>query len=237
MSSNSISLSSSLISRAIVAEYLQWFISFYQQPLWNLCSAFIFCRNITTDPRKNNKGSEEPWCMCVHVLWQCLGAEEGRGRDEGAGWAAGGEQASLLGWVSKARWGLWRAEGEDDTWLVCLLVWACGKVSLFTFVCPSAALFWATGMSCKWRTLLSVLPKHFATLKCSRILHILSSQDTLNSSCHVLQSPIPVIKSTVLTTCIYMHFSNESVMVCVMYATQKLSQTNVRRLFFYLNLP
>lgn len=132
----------------IVAEYLRWFISFYQQPLWNHCSAFIFCRDITADPRKNNKGSEEWWCVCVCTFCRhCLGAEEGGGRGEGAGWAAGVRRH--LCWVR-----CWKtdegsgAEGEDDRGLVCLLVWACENVSLFTFVCLAAALFWATGMSC-----------------------------------------------------------------------------------------
>lgn len=52
----------------------------------------------------------------------CLGAEDGRGRGEGAGLAAGGEEKPLLDQVLKRHV---RAPGlreRDDRWLVCSLV-------------------------------------------------------------------------------------------------------------------
>lgn len=48
---------------------------------------------------KNNKGSEEPWGVCVHVLQALPESWEGTGRAEGAG----DEQTPLLGQVQKDR--------------------------------------------------------------------------------------------------------------------------------------
>lgn len=179
-------------------------------------------------------------CVCTFCR-HCLGAEEGGGRGEGAGWAAGVKRH--LCWVRCWKTGEGsRAEGEDDRWLVCLLVWECEKVSLFTFVCLANALFLATGMSCNdpprslfYRST-SPLQSTQEPLLCS------PQQDSLILNfCpvllfHVFQSLIPVIKNTIITTCLYMQLSNENDMVCTVYTTQILNQTNVWRLFFYLNL-
>lgn len=131
----------------IVAEYLQWFISFYQQPLGNPCSAFIFCRDITADPGRSNKGSEEQWCVCVSMSCRhSLGAEEGR--------AGVRVLAGLLGWAdfsvgsgveSQVRaLESWGRGWQMACFLADLSMW---KMSLFTFVCLSAALLWPTDVS------------------------------------------------------------------------------------------
>lgn len=90
--------------------------------------------------------TEKQWGIRGVMLCECAcpvgAAWQGRGRAE----AAGGGQTSLQGQVPKERWGLQRAEGEGDRWLVCLLLWAWGDVSLFTFVSLSA-LSWTESMS------------------------------------------------------------------------------------------
>lgn len=79
---------------------------------------------------------------------QCLGAEKGRGRGEGAGLAPGGKETFLLCQVPERHTRAPELRERDDIGLVCSLVWACEKVSLFTLFYLAVALFWATDKSC-----------------------------------------------------------------------------------------